>query len=162
VQDRTKSGTAVRGTRVSGSGGRQKKCAGGLLTAAFGSYTLTNMRSKEALVQELLQALQSMVQGSLSEITRQCGDPACACSRDPTRRHGPHLYLKFNAQGKTHSVYVPPEQGEAIKRAHAAWLRFQEIGAQVSGDNRARWLRTLERDKQAAKAMRARARRQPK
>ena len=73
-----------------------------------------------------------MVQGSLSEITRQCGDPSCACSHDPARRHGPHLYLKFNAEGKTHSVYVPPEQGEAIKSAHAAWLRFQEIGAQVS------------------------------
>ena len=70
--------------------------------------------------------------------------------------------MKFNAQGKTHSVYVPPEQGEAIKSAHAAWLRFQEIGAQVSADNRERWLRALKRDKQAAKALLARARRQPK
>ena len=42
-----------------------------------------------------------MVQGSLSEITRQCGDPSCACAGDPARRHGPHLYLKFNAEGKT-------------------------------------------------------------
>ena len=118
------------------------------------------MRSKEALIQELIQVLQSMVQGSLSEITRQCGDPSCACFRDPARRHGPHLYLKFNAEGRTHSVYVPPEQGEAIKSAHGAWLRFQEIGTQVSADNRARWLRALERDKRAARAKRARARRQ--
>jgi hypothetical protein len=117
------------------------------------------MRSKDGLIEELKQVLQSMVQGSLSEITRQCGDPACACAHDPTRRHGPHLYLKFNAEGKTHSVYVPPEQGQAIKSAHAAWLRFQEIGMQVSAGNRTRWLRGLERSKQAARAKKAQARR---
>jgi hypothetical protein len=117
------------------------------------------MRSKEELIQELKQALQSMIQGSLSEITRQCGDPSCACFRDPARRHGPHLYLKFNAQGKTQSVYVPPEQGAAIKSAHAAWVRFQEIGAQVSAGNRERLLRDLKREKQAAKAKKDKARR---
>lgn len=117
------------------------------------------MRSKEALIQELKQALQFMIQGSLSEITRQCGDPSCACFSDPARRHGPHLYLKFNAEGKTHSVYVPPDQGEAIKNAHEAWLRFQQIGADVSAGNRERFLRDLKREKQATKAKRARARR---
>lgn len=106
---------------------------------------------------ELEQAAQSMVQGSLSEITRQCGDPSCACAGDPTRRHGPHLYLKFNTEGKTYSVYVPPEQSETIKRARGAWLRFQEIGAQVSAANRERFLRELKREKQAVKAKRAKA-----
>jgi hypothetical protein len=116
------------------------------------------MRSKEALISEIGQAAESMVQGSLSELTRQCGDPTCACASDPARRHGPHLYLKFNAQGKTHSVYVPPEQGEAIKQAHGAWLRFQEIAVEISTDNRARLLRALQRDKQMVKAQRAKAR----
>jgi hypothetical protein len=117
------------------------------------------MRSKEALIQQLEKTAQSMIQGSLSEITRQCGDPSCACSRDPARRHGPHLYLKFNAEGKTHSVYVPPEQGEAIKGAHSAWLQFQEVGAEISAGNRERFLRALRREKQMAKAKRAKARR---
>ena len=98
-----------------------------LLTLGVSWLTLTFMRSKDKLIHELAQAAQSMVQGSLSEITRQCGDPTCACLHDPARRHGPHLYLKFNAEGKTYSVYVPSEQGEAIKSAHGAWLRFQEV-----------------------------------
>lgn len=117
------------------------------------------MVSKDDLIRHLGQAAQSMVQGSLSEITRQCGDPSCACFLDPARRHGPHLYLKFNAEGKTYSVYVPPEQGQAIKSAHAAWLRFQELGAEISADNRERLLRNLKREKQAAKAKRDKARR---
>lgn len=116
------------------------------------------MRSKDTLIHELEEAAQSMVQGSLSEITRQCGDPSCACSRDPARRHGPHLYLKFNAEGTTHSVYVPAEQGEAIKGAHSAWLHFQQIGAQIAAGNRERFLRALKREKQMAKAHRAKVR----
>jgi hypothetical protein len=107
---------------------------------------------------EIGQTVESMVQGSLSEVTRQCGDPSCACATDPARRHGPHLYLKFNAEGKTYSVYVLPEQGEAIKDAHRAWLRFQEIGMGLAADNRERFLRLLQREKEKAKAQRARAR----
>ena len=117
------------------------------------------MRSKEELIRQIKQVIESMVQGSLSEITRQCGDPSCACFQDPARRHGPHLYLKFNAEGKTQSVYVPPEAGPAIKSAHAAWLRFQELGAEISADNRERFLRDLKREKQAAKVKKDQARR---
>lgn len=130
-----------------------------LLTAGLCWGTLTYMRSKVTLIDELEEAAQSMVQGSLSEITRQCGDPSCACSHDPARRHGPHLYLKFNAEGKTHSVYVPPEQAEALKSAHAAWLRFQQIGSDISASNRERFLRALKREKQMTKAKKAKARR---
>jgi hypothetical protein len=116
------------------------------------------MRSKDKLIHQLELAAQSMVQGSLSELTRQCGDPSCACFHDPAHRHGPHLYLKFTAEGKSHSVYVPPQQAQAIKSAHAAWLRFQEIGAEISAANRGQLLRDLQRKKQKAKARKDQAR----
>jgi len=114
---------------------------------------------KERLITEMAHAAQSMVQGSLSEVTRQCGDPSCACAWDPARRHGPHLYLKFSAEGKAYSIYIPPEDQAALKEAHGAWLRFQDIAGQVAADNRQRFLRTLDRHKQVAKAQRAKARR---
>jgi hypothetical protein len=116
------------------------------------------MCSKATRIEELERAAQSMVQGSLSEITRQCGDPSCGCAHDPAKRHGPHLYLKFSAEGKAHSVYVPPPLAPLIKSAHAAWLRFQELGLKLSAANRARLLRELKREKQAVKAKRAKAR----
>jgi hypothetical protein len=116
------------------------------------------MKGKATLIVELEQAAQSMVQGALSERTRQCGDPSCACATDPARRHGPHLYLQFNAEGKAHSVYVPAENSETIRQAHRAWLRFQEVGAQIAAANRARWLRALAREKEQARAERAEAR----
>ena len=113
---------------------------------------------KEASLAKLGEAALAMIQGSLSEVTRQCGDPSCACAWDPLRRHGPHLYLKFSADGIAHSVYVPPDHAPALRDSHQAWLRFQEIGAELAGTNRERFLRSLDRDKQRTKAARAKAR----
>lgn len=96
-----------------------------------------------------------MVQGSLSESTRQCGDPSCACAHDPASRHGPHLYFRYKAEGKVHSVYVPPEQGGAFKDAQSAWADFQQIGADISAENRERLLSSLEREKQLVRTERS-------
>lgn len=113
---------------------------------------------KDTSLAELAKAALGMIQGSLSEVTRQCGDPSCACAWDPQRRHGPHLYLKFSAEGKAQSVYVPPDHAPALRDSHQAWLRFQEVGAALAGANRERFLRSLDRDKQRAKARRVKAR----
>ena len=110
------------------------------------------------MVSELAHAARLMVNGSLSEMTRQCGDPSCACAWDPSRRHGPHLYLKFSAEGKAHSVYIPAEQQAGIRQAHQAWLRFNELASQLAASNRERLLQALEDHKQMAKAVRAKAR----
>lgn len=110
------------------------------------------------MISELSRAALVMANGSLSEVTRQCGDPSCACAWDPTRRHGPHLYLKFSAEGKAYSVYIPAEEREAIRQAHQAWLRFNEIATQIATNNRQRLLQALDDHKQATKAVRAKAR----
>jgi len=107
---------------------------------------------------ELAHVAHLMIPGSLSEVTRQCGDPSCACAREPSRRHGPHLYLRFSANGKAHSVYVPPEDRDAIVQAHEAWLRFNELASQMAEDNRQRLLRELNGHKEVVKAHRAKLR----
>ena len=117
------------------------------------------MTRKDNRIRALEEAAQGMVQGSLSEVTRKCGDPSCACAHDPARRHGPHLYLQFVAEGKARSVYVPPELAQSIRAAHADWQRFLELGGQISAANRAQLLRELERAKDKLKAERAQARR---
>jgi hypothetical protein len=112
------------------------------------------------VLEGLEQATGTMVQGSLSESTRQCGDPSCACAHDPAHRHGPHLYFRYKDRGKVRSVYVPPEARKSFEEAQGAWQRFQELGAEVSVDNRERLLRSLEREKHQARARRLRARRE--
>jgi hypothetical protein len=106
----------------------------------------------------MAQTAHLMVHGSLSEVTRQCGDPSCACAWDAARRHGPHLYLKFKDHGKAYSVYIPPEDRAAVMEAHEAWLRFNAMAEQMAADNRQRILRALDSHKQATRARRAKAR----
>ena len=50
-----------------------------LLDKRFRLTYLNNMKGKEALITEIEQASQSMIQGSLTELTRKCGDPSCDC-----------------------------------------------------------------------------------
>lgn len=114
------------------------------------------MVSKGKRLHELEEATASMVQGSLSESTRQCGDPSCACAHDPTHRHGPHLYFRYKSEGQVHSVYVPAELGESIRDAQNAWAEFQQIGAEISAENREQLLSSLEREKQLVRARRSR------
>ena len=94
------------------------------------------MLKREALLHQLTEAAQSMVQGGLSETTRQCGKSTCACRSDSSRRHGPHLYLTFRKDGKSHAVYIAPQHAAEIRQAHAAWARFWEIGCALADLNR--------------------------
>jgi hypothetical protein len=57
-----------------------------------------------------------------------------------------------------HSVYVPAELGANLRSAQEAWHDFQQIGAEISSDNRERLLGLLEREKQSVRAKRARGR----
>lgn len=116
------------------------------------------MSSKDVRIRELEHMASAMVQGSLSESTRQCGDPSCACAHDPAQRHGPHLYFRYKSEGKVHSVYVPAELGERMREAQSAWQQFQEIGSEISAVNREKLLRSLEREKGLLQAQRRRRR----
>ena len=78
---------------------------------------------------------------------------------DPARRHGPHLYLKFNVEGKAHSVYVPREQaGGAQGGAPRVGALPGDRRPKLAADNRERFLRVLAAREEQAKAARAKAR----
>lgn len=103
--------------------------------------------SRPKLLQQLLAAAETMVQGGLSETTRRCGQPQCACQRDPARRHGPQLYLTFRSEGKSRALYVPAEYAADIRQAHAAWGQFWELSCQLAALNREQLRRRMQRRK---------------
>ena len=79
--------------------------------------------SRQRLIARLLKASESMVQGGLSETSRRCGNTHCICHRDPDRLHGPNLYITYRVDGKGRSLYVPPGQARAARKAQAAGYR---------------------------------------
>ena len=83
-----------------------------------------------------------MLQGSLSETTRTCGNPGCRCHRG--KRHGPHTYLTFKTpDGRSSGVYVPAARVRAARAGVAAWGRFWTLAVRLATLNRqaarARW-----------------------
>lgn len=111
---------------------------------------------KKMLLPKLTQLARVMVQAGLSETTRQCGNPRCACYRDPAQRHGPHLYLTYRGEGKSRSLYVPAEHAAEARQAHAAWAEFWEISCTLAARNRERLGHKWARAKRKTHSRRAR------
>ena len=89
------------------------------------------MRRQEQLVRRLLKVTENMVQGGLSETLRRCGNPNCICQRDPKRLHGPHLYITYRIEGKSRSLYVPPEHAKAARRAQQAYWSVKWLSVKL-------------------------------
>jgi Family of unknown function (DUF6788) len=92
--------------------------------------------SRQILLRKLLRAAGRMIQGGLSETTRRCGNTACACHRDPARRHGPHLYITYQSEGKNRALYVPARYAQRARVAQQAWREFWETGCALAALNR--------------------------
>src|SRR5579864_4649152 len=105
------------------------------------------MRRQEQLVQQLLQAAEIMIQGGVSETSRRCGNSNCICQRDPQRLHGPHLYITYREEGKSRSLYVPPEHAKSARKAQQAWAAFWKIGCSLAALNREQLRRQWQQQK---------------
>jgi type II secretory pathway component PulJ len=55
-------------------------------------------------VRQELQQLDYFLKGTVLKRMMKCGQPQCACHRDPARRHGPYFEWTYKVQGKTYSV----------------------------------------------------------
>jgi hypothetical protein len=94
-------------------------------------------RTRKALFSRLQRLAATAVQGGLSETTRTCGNPTCACHQNPARRHGPHLYLTFRApDGRSSALYVPREHETRVRKAVQAWAQLWETIVEISHRNR--------------------------
>lgn len=103
-------------------------------------------RPPARLLRRLQDLAQRALQGSLVEVMLRCGTPSCACHRDKSRRHGPHLYLKFrNAERRSTSLYIPRSHQREARRAVQAWSRMWQTLLQLSQRNRQAFSKRLRR-----------------
>ena len=103
-------------------------------------------RKRETLFPRLHRLAATAVQGGLSETTRTCGNPACACHQDPARRHGPHLYLTFRTpDGRSSALYVPREHEPTVRKAVESWAQLWETIVEISQRNRDVLARSMRR-----------------
>ena len=108
-------------------------------------------RSREQLLARLQQLASEAVQGTLAEVLLRCGTPSCGCHRDPQRRHGPHLYLKFRDRNrKATALYVPRTHHAEMRKAARAWTQAWETLVALGEFNRQMLRKRLRRRNDAA------------
>ena len=65
---------------------------------------------------ELLQ-LDYFLKGTVLKRMMKCGQPQCACHRDPSQRHGPYFEWTYKFQGKTVNVKLSPQAAPLYQAA---------------------------------------------
>jgi len=90
---------------------------------------------------KLLKRLQALgdhaIQGNLVDVLVTCGTATCGCHKEPSRRHGPHLYLRFrDLDGRSRSMYVPRSHEKEMREAVEAWGRMWQLMLELSQMNR--------------------------
>ena len=95
-------------------------------------------KHRKPLQERIARLAELGVQGTLVESFLTCGTATCACHRDPERRHGPNLYLKFRnpESGRSTSIYVPRTHAKEAREAVAAWSELWEAIVELGQLNR--------------------------
>jgi hypothetical protein len=72
-------------------------------------------RFREA--QQELRELDYFLKGTVLKRMMKCGQPQCACHRDPAQRHGPYFEWTYKVNGKTVNVKLSPQAAPLYQAA---------------------------------------------
>ena len=81
--------------------------------------------------QQELQRLDYFFKGTVLKRMMKCGQPQCACHRDPSRRHGPYFEWTYKANGKTVNVKLSPQAAPLYLAATRQHRKLKAILARM-------------------------------
>jgi hypothetical protein len=81
--------------------------------------------------QQELQQLDYFLKGTVLKRMMKCGQPRCACHRDPAKRHGPYFEWTYKAKGKTVNVKLSPQAAPLYKTATKQHRKLKGILARM-------------------------------
>jgi type II secretory pathway component PulJ len=80
--------------------------------------------------QELHQ-LNYFLKGTVLKRMMKCGQPNCACHRDPSQRHGPYFEWTYKAAGKTVNVKLSPQAAPLYQAATRQHRKLKAVLARM-------------------------------
>jgi hypothetical protein len=78
---------------------------------------IDSTRSRFRQTRQQLQHLDYFLKGTVLKRMMKCGQPTCACHRDPSHRHGPYFEWTYKLHGKTVSVKLSPQAAPLYQAA---------------------------------------------
>jgi hypothetical protein len=79
------------------------------------SLRISAQRFREA--QREIQQVDYFLKGTVLKRIMKCGQPQCACHRDPAKRHGPYFEWTYKAKGKTVNTKLSPQAAPLYQAA---------------------------------------------
>ena len=101
------------------------------------SRKATRLPSLLASAQRFRQAQQELLRldyffkGTVLKRMMKCGQPQCACHRDPSKRHGPYFEWTYKANGKTVNVKLSPQAAPLYQAATKQHRKLKAILARM-------------------------------
>ena len=111
--------------------------AGDIFTEMMPSRKATRLPSLLASAQRFrqaqreLQRLDYFFKGTVLKRMMKCGQPQCACHRDPAKRHGPYFEWTYKANGKTVNVKLSPQAAPLYQAATKQHRKLKAILARM-------------------------------
>ena len=68
-------------------------------------------------VRQELHQLDFFLKGTVLKRMMKCGQPRCACHRDPSQRHGPYFEWTYKVKGKTVNVKLSTQAAPLYQAA---------------------------------------------
>jgi len=81
--------------------------------------------------QQELQQLDYFFKGTVLKRMMKCGQPQCACHRDPSKRHGPYFEWTYKTNGKTVNVRLSPQAAPLYQAATKQHRQLKAILAKM-------------------------------
>lgn len=94
-------------------------------------------RSRFRQTRQQLQQVDYFLKGTVLKRMMKCGQPTCACQRDPSRRHGPYFEWTYKLQGKTVSVKLSPPAAPLYQAATKQHRQLKVVLARMERLSRA-------------------------
>jgi len=78
-----------------------------------------------------LQEADYFLKGTVLKRMMKCGQPQCACHRDPAKRHGPYFEWTYKAKGKTVNAKLSPQAAPLYRAATRQHRKLKAILARM-------------------------------
>ena len=84
-----------------------------------------------------LQQLDYFLKGTVLKRMMKCGQPNCACHRDPSHRHGPYFEWTYKVNGKTVNIKLSKQAAPLYQAATKQHRKLKAVLARME-----RWSQT--------------------
>lgn len=86
---------------------------------------LTKLKERQDILISQLQKAREILQGSIVELYRSCGQKGCRCQRG--FKHGPAYYLSRTVKGTTKMEYITKDKINDVRERVENYKRFKNI-----------------------------------